>query len=235
MSSEDRYLLLERRLRHTQASVACLVAVIAVGLVVNRSSAAPPSDNRVIHARAVIIEDEQGRPRILLGAPTPTVAGRLRNEAVNGMVLLGPNCADHIVVSYPGYEPQVMGKVVKRGVVMPSAGFMINDAEGNERAGLGSSDDGTRVALGMDYSDRDAVGLLVSPNFSGFAAFARNGGRNDQAVLAVTKDGTSMFKLADPNGDEGVIVEDRKESGLKVQMLNPSTRKLQDVVLPVAH
>jgi len=76
-------------------------------------------------------------------------------------------------MSYPGYEPQVLGKIAHRSVPLSSAGLMLNDAEGNERAGMGASDDGTRVSLGLDYADRDALGMLVSPTFSGLAIFAR--------------------------------------------------------------
>jgi len=234
-ASEDRFTLLERRLRRMQVAFVTLLALVTVAAFANHSVAASRTDNTVLHVRGIVIEDERGQARLLLGAPTPAVPNRTRPEPVNGLVLLGPNGADRVVVSYPGLEPQVMGKVARRSIPVASAGFIINDAEGNERAGLGASDDGTRVALGMDYADRDAVGLLVSPNFSGFIAFARNGERNDQATLAVLKDGTSTLKLADNNGDEGVIVEDRKGMPLKVQVQNPVTHKLEDVTSQIAH
>jgi hypothetical protein len=47
---------------------------------------------------------------MLLGAPNPPVPNHTRQETVNGMVLLGPNGANRIVISYPDLEPQVMGK-----------------------------------------------------------------------------------------------------------------------------
>jgi len=228
-------MLLERRLRGIQAAFVSLLVLVTVAVSVRYSAAASHAENTVLRVHGIVIEDEQGHPRVLLGAPTPSVSNRNRREPVNGIVLLGPNGADRIVISYPGLEPQIIGKVEKRSISVASAGFIINDAEGNERVGLGASDDGMRVALGMDYSDRDAVGLLVSPNFSGFIAFARNGERNDQAALAVLKDGTSTLKLADVNGDEGVIVEDRTGAPLKVQLQNPATHKLQDVASQIAH
>ena len=183
----------------------------------------------VLRVRGLVIEDDQGHPRVLLGAPTPAVAGRKRPEGVNGIIILGPNGADRMVISYPGLEPQVLGKVEKRSVGGSSAGLVINDSAGNERAGFGVSDDGSRVSLGLDYSDRDAMGLLVSPNFSGLAAFARNGDRNDQVTMGVSKDGTSIFKLADSNGDENVMFEVHKGAPPRFQLLNPTTNKLQDV------
>ena len=231
-TADDRFVLVEKRLKRTQIAFVSLLVLVIVVTWVNHSAAASQS---VLRVRGIVIEDEQGRPRLLLGAPTPAVPNRTRPEPVNGLILLGPNGADRVVISYPGLEPQVVGKVEKRSIPVTSAGFIINDAEGNERAGLGASDDGTRVALGMDYADRDAVGLLVSPNFSGFVAFARKGERNDQATFGVLKDGTSTLKLADSDGDEGVIVEDPKGMPLKVQVENPVTHKLQDVASQIVH
>jgi hypothetical protein len=134
-----------------------------------------------------------------------------------------------VVIAYPGLEPQVMGKVEKRSVPLPSAGLLVNDADGNERAGLGVSDDGKRISLGLDYADRDAMGLLVSPEFTGLALFTRDGEHNDQATLAVEKDGTSSFKLSDAYGDERLIVEAKKKSAPRVLLLNPATNKLVDI------
>ncbi len=106
---------------------------------------------------------------------------------------------------------------------------VINDSDGNERAGFGVSDDGNRVSLGLDYSDRDAMGLLVSPNFTGLAAFARNGERNDQITLGVMKSGTAQLKLADVNGDEHFMMEAQKGRTPRFQLQNSTTHKLQDV------
>lgn len=224
--------VLERKLRYTQAALVFLAVLVIAGLGRDwqvSALAASPRPAGVLHVRGIVIEDDAGRPRMLLGAPTPQVAGRKRPEQLNGIVLLGENGADRIVISYPGYEPQQQGKVVQRSVKAPSAGFMINDAQGNERAGLGVSDDGQRIALGLDYNDRDAIGLLVSPNFSGLAVFARDGEPNDQVIASVGKDGTATFKLADSNGDENIMMEARRDSGLKVQVIDPKTHKLQDV------
>lgn len=183
----------------------------------------------VLRLKGLIIEDAQGRPRILLGAPTPTIAGRVRNEPVDGFVLLGPNAKDRIVISYPGYEPQVQGKIGRRTVALPSAGLVLNDSAGNERAGFGVSDDGSRVTLGLDYADRDALGLIVSPGFSGFVAFARAGERNDQAVFGVEKDGNGTLKLANSSGDEAFLAEAPVKGAGKLMLMNHTTHRLQDV------
>lgn len=224
--------ILKRRVRQLQLMCsACLLLLLVVGVCGFATVHANGADKHdsVLRVKGLVIEDDQGRPRILLGAPTPDVPGRKRTEPVDGFVLLGPNGADRFVVSYPGYEPQVMGKVGKRMYDAPSAGLMINDVDGNERIGLGTSDDGTRSVLGMDYSDRDAVGLLVSPSYSGLAMFARSGPRNDQITMGITKDGTATAKLADSDGEEGIIADVKKGAPFKLQVRNPKTSELEDV------
>lgn len=206
-----------------------LVVVVAAGEFARVREVRAGTHESVLRVKGIVIEDDQGRPRMLLGAPTPTVAGRRRTEALDGLVLLDSNGTDRFVVSYPGYEPQVMGKVGKRLYDAPSAGFMINDADGDERIGLGTNDDGTRSVLGMDYADRDAVGLIVSPNYSGMAMFARGGAHNDQITMGITKDGTASAKLANSDGDEGIIADVKRGSPFKLQVRNPKTSKLEDV------
>jgi hypothetical protein len=224
-SAEDVEFL-KRRVRQLQVLCsACIILLAIVGL----SSFAAAKKEGVLRARGLIIEDGQGRARILLGAPTPAVAERKRTDPVDGLVLLGPNGTDRFVASYPGYEPQVQGKVRQRQDNAPSAGLMINDADGNERIGLGTSDDGTRSALGMDYTDRDALGLLVSPNFSGLAMFARSGPKSDQVTISIAKDGTASAKLADSTGDEGIIANVKQGATLRLQARNPKTSKLEEI------
>src|SRR5262249_27131132 len=103
--------------------------------------------------------------------------------------------------------------------------------DGNERGGFGVGDDGS-VSLGLDYADRDAVGLLVSPKtgFAGLAAFAAAGEREDQIVIGVTRKGSAMLKLADNHGDEKLSVDAGHANAASVQMSNPKTGKLEEMV-----
>lgn len=232
---EDRLRTIETKLWRTQFAFITLLVLVVGAAIINRSASAKSSVDDVLHLRGLVIEDQAGHPRLVLGAPTPSLATRKRREGVNGIVLLGPDGADRIVISYPGLEPQIMGRVQTRSIAVPSAGFLINDAEGNERAGMGVSDDGNRISLGMDYADRDAIGLVVSPNFTGLATFARSGERNDQITMGVQKDGTATFKLADSNGDEGVIAEVSKPTSLKIRTRNPRTHELEDISGQLSH
>src|SRR2546425_1836924 len=76
----ERILTLERRLRRTQFILAsALVAFVALAARHSLSLAAS-ADDKILHLRGLVIEDAEGHPRLLLGVPTPEVAGRKRKE-----------------------------------------------------------------------------------------------------------------------------------------------------------
>lgn len=105
---------------------------------------------QVLRVRGLIIEDAQGRPRILLGAPAPKVTGRKRKDEVTGIILLGENGADRVTIGAPTTAPQGGGKVHER--ISPGAGIVVDDLEGNERGGIGGLDNGRGSAC-LDYPD----------------------------------------------------------------------------------
>src|SRR5260221_13393583 len=98
---------LERRLRYTQVGLAGTILIliaVAAGWLSLPSTAI--RDANVLHTRGLVIEDAGGHPRLLLGAPVHNIPGRRRLEDVNGIVLLGENGADRVLITYPGIEPQ---------------------------------------------------------------------------------------------------------------------------------
>lgn len=226
---ELRLASLEHQQRTYQLMVSVLIIMLAAALAFHSpTTVTAKSPGDVLRAKGLIIEDESGHARIVMGSPTPFIPGRRRAEPVDGILLLGANGTDRMIIAYNGPPPQVGGKVIRRSSPA-SIGFLMNDQDGDERAGMGVSDDGNRTSLAMDYSDRDALGMLVSPTFSGFVGFARTGEHNDQFALAVTKNGDANFKLAGNDGEEKVIAEARTGAGLKLQVHNPKTKKLEDV------
>jgi hypothetical protein len=105
------------RLRPTETAllvISLLLVVVCVSVFIPARSV--PSTSDVLRVRGIVIEDEQGRARLALGAPITNVAGRTRGEPVTGLLLLGPNGADRVLISCPGLEPQVNGKVEQRSV-----------------------------------------------------------------------------------------------------------------------
>ncbi len=226
---DERINRLERRVRVFQAGCAlAMVALAAACLVFKARPVQADEAAQVLRVRGLIIEDEQGRPRILLGAPVPKVSGRKRQDDATGLIILGEHGADRVAVAYPTPEPQIRGRISKR--IGPDAGIVFDDPEGNERGGFGAFDDGS-VVLGLDYPDREGVSLVVAPRlgFSGIIINAEHGSPSERAELGVLQDGTSLLKLADTNGTERVMLIVQDESPAKLLGLTPKDETEADV------
>lgn len=79
---------LERVVRTAKGlSFLSLMVVVAL-FVVEKYVLASSSNDRVLHVRGIVIEDLNGIPRLLLGAPILN-QGRKRQDAVTGIILLG--------------------------------------------------------------------------------------------------------------------------------------------------
>ena len=100
---DERLGMLERRLGRAQGALA-LTLIFLTGFAVAgfapATHAAPARQSSVLYLRDIVIEDDHGRPRILLGAPTPNFAGRKRRREVDGIIPLGPNGADRVMISH---------------------------------------------------------------------------------------------------------------------------------------
>jgi len=229
----DRMAQVERRVRFLQAgnvvAVAALVGLACLGL---RANTRRPPEDSILRARGLVIEDVQGRPRILLGAPVSKVAGRTRTDEVTGLVVVGEHGADRVQVGNVG-GPQVGGVVSPR--ISPSAGIMVNDPTGNERGGFGAFDDG-RVVLGLDYPDREAISLGVLPQ-EGITGIWLNGPAPqgwERVGVAVTKEGQALLKLADLTGTERVILMVDGNTAAKLLLVDPKDKSMRDAMEKIA-
>lgn len=169
---------LTRTIRWLQAYTALLTIAVAVLFV--RSGAATDG---VLRARGLIIEDEVGRERILIGAPVPEAANRVRTDEArvrevwapgfpdpdaymgyyqdyshdtNGMLILSEDGFDRLVVGDPTPDPNIGRRIA------PATGMVINDDQGFERTGYGALavNGGYNVGLGLD-TDRMVEGLSL--------------------------------------------------------------------------
>src|ERR1041385_352363 len=95
LSALERLTRLERRTVRSQA-LRLIVAVLALAACagLRAGGSAAPAVPRV---KLLIVEDAQGRPRVVLGAPLNKVPGRRRTDDAFGLLLLGENGADRIV------------------------------------------------------------------------------------------------------------------------------------------
>ena len=228
----ERVESLERRLTLWRliAGLGLLFIILAVFVTASVRSSRANEDERVLRVRGLVIEDSQGRPRILLGAPVPKVAGRKRQDETLGIILVGENGADRITIGVPTPPPQIGGKVVQR--ISPGAGLVVDDVDGNERGGIGVLDNG-RGAVCLDYPEpveREAVCLGILPEMlAGLLINAPGGDASERAMLGVLKDGTSYLKLADTGGNERSRLQVQGESPAQLLVLDPKLKTKVDV------
>lgn len=180
MDSELRKL--NRKLRQTNWLL--LVAFMTIGLLVWMNV----SEKNILRTRGIVIEDENGNERILIGAPIPFAQNRVRTDTniikatwgqwmgknylewykdyahhMNGILIMNEDGWDKIAIGDPAPDP-IFGKRIG-----PSTGMIINDDEGQERSGYGLVDVNgeLRMVLGLDNaSGTEGATLAVGPDGS---------------------------------------------------------------------
>lgn len=177
---EERITHLERqfRLLRTYAAVLSLAFVVGILIAAQRPAQVP----EVLRVRGVIVEDSEGRERILIGAPIPEVASRVRTDTARVRRLWGPRFPPEYMGYYQGYRHDMTGILVLDtlgfdrlavGQDVPdpnigrrvgrSTGLVVNDSLGFERTGYGllTVKGRDRVVLGLDGDDGEALALMV--------------------------------------------------------------------------
>lgn len=194
-----------RIVRREVARLRRMVAAMALALILLAAAAFRPFQDEIITARGIVITDSLGRDRILIGAPIPSVEGRVRTDPARvrehwagrypdpdqymgyyanyGMLVLDENGFDRLVVGNPVPDPNIGRRIA------PSTGLVMNDKEGFERTGYGVLDLGERyrVVLGLDGEQGEGVVLYLD-----------DAGRRGMAVI----DGEHSARLGANVGDE---------------------------------
>jgi hypothetical protein len=166
-STETRAERLDRLERFVRtAKTLALLALVALAslLVVEKYVLASNPDDKILRVRGIVIEDTNGVPRLLLGAPASN-QGRKRHDAVTGIVMLDEHGADRLTIGSADYD-QVNGKLQHR--LARGIGVLLNDSDGNERGGFGFLDNG-RVTLGLDRANGEEGAFLTVRDEDGFA------------------------------------------------------------------
>ena len=171
----------------------------------------------ILRARGLIIEDDAGRERILIGAPIPEAANRVRTDMARVREIWGPRYPDEeqfmgwyrdynhstngiLILSEDGFDRIALGdqnpdpNIGRR--IGPSTGMVFNDAEGFERTGYGiiGGDDRWHVGLGFD-SDR-GEGLTLALDNDGMVVMVGDGG--DRILLGRASAGHRWTGSAQP-------------------------------------
>ena len=220
---------LERRVRFLEAGLSIAIAILLI-LGLGGMRGERKQRGGVLRVRGLVVEDAQGRPRILLGAPAPNTGRKRQDEAI-GMLILGENGADHLTVAAPAPPPQIQGKVGRRDAKL--AGIVIHDLDGNERGGFGYLDN-DRVVLGLDYGGRtrEAVVLYVLENGSaGISRTPRDGLRGPRGWFSIDNNTSSVrLRLADSTNAERLTISLRGDSVPRIEVKDPATKQVRDLV-----
>lgn len=169
-----------RRLR--LVAIASMLGVILLGLALIAERFA---NQHLLRTRAIVIEDEDGRDRILIGAPVPASGHRVRTDteramaawsqrfggesfresyakldhSASGILFLDESGFDRLIVGEHAPDPNTGQRLVD------PTGMTWNDDQGFELGGIGCSktEDGRfRVVMGMDDpSVGEALHLFV--------------------------------------------------------------------------
>lgn len=139
----------------------------------------------ILRARGIIIEDETGRDRILIGAPVPASGSRVRTDtalvrrhwsgaypepdsfmkwyrdyrhSTVGMVVMNESGFDRVLVGDQLADPNTGRRM------FDASGILWNDREGWERGGAGVNtlkDGRARSIIGVDGAEGEAVHLMA--------------------------------------------------------------------------
>ena len=95
--SEVRFTRLHQQLRlfQTISLLAAVAAAVALYLAIRHERQTDKSTD-VLRTRGLVVEDEKGRDRILIGAPVPQIAGGRRQDSATGLLILDENGAERM-------------------------------------------------------------------------------------------------------------------------------------------
>jgi hypothetical protein len=211
---ELRVVKLEKRLRFVQGVLAAVTAAIVIGVMFFsvHSHSSRAESNGILRSKGLIVEDANGRERILIGAPVPVVSGRKRQDSTVGLLVLGESGADRIAIGAPFPDPQSQGKTFDR--IGRGAGLVFDDANGDERGGFGVMDNDGRATFGLDYphGTGEAITLGVLP---GETAFSIHDSKTMiRASLVERNDAAPLLFGLDPKGAQ--------TGDISIMRLNPN-------------
>lgn len=190
----------------------CLALTLALAyFLINTEGNQVPPD--VIRTKGIVIEDTEGKPRILIGAPVPVVPERMRTDtarvrkfwgsrfaqkedwfmdlyqtyqhSANGIILLDENGHDRVAIGSPVPDPW-FGKRIGA-----STGITLLDEEGLERSGYGllKVDGVYRANLGFDYPGKEGMTFTLDDNGE-TGIFIRDA---EKSIFIGKADSTNMF------------------------------------------
>jgi hypothetical protein len=205
-SMEQRVRKMEQRL----LALTLLCAGLTTALIWAASRNTPQNvlaaeSPQVLHLRGLVIEDGQGRARILLGSPFPVVPNRQRHDATTtAMVFLDEQGYDRFSIGEK-ITPQIDGVIPPNyEKLSTSFGLTLYDQLGNDRGGMGFLSNGSNVSravFGLDRPKGDAIGAIVddATGYAGLVAMypPRQVGVEATGILLGTQGNKAYLSMQD--------------------------------------
>lgn len=201
-----------------------------------------PAGNKILRAKGIVIVDDNGRERILIGAPLPQAGNRVRTDTARVRALWSNRFGNAnqymkwyqdyshtangiLILDEQGYDKVCLGDGVPDANIGPrigrQTGLIFCDNEGFERGGIGVINVGekqNRVVMALDGENgTDATGISVMEDGeTGFFA----GGKGYRMFL-----GASPAESYSPEPLFGMVINHKKKSLYKLNLMADSVLK----------
>lgn len=192
------------------------------------------STNNILRVRGLVIEDAEGKSRILIGAPFPKVQERYRQDSTTtAIVFLDPQGHDRLTLGEEP-EPQVGGKVIATAHrIAPGFGVVIHDGEGNERGAYGWLANG-RALITLDRPGLDAWAAVVDDK-TGFAGirieYPPGVAADSNGIELGTNGGKASLRLLDTRQKERAVLQYAEGGATTFQTFDAHGKVIRDVTL----
>lgn len=209
-----------------QLILLCAVAVSAV--VISRVEA--QNSEQILRARGLVIEDAQGRARVILGAPFPAVRERKRQDSTTqAMIFLDENGNDRLTLG-EGPDPQVDGKALHR--IARHYGVLIHDNKGDERGAYGYLANG-RVVVTLDRPGAEAWAAIVNDK-TGLAQmsllYPPDAGSGGNAFEMGTQGSNAFLRLKDTKDTNRSVLQIGADGVPALQIFDSAGRPVRNLL-----
>lgn len=211
-----------KKLQKIQNLQSIFILILLIGILVILYQQKNTTPEEITRTKGLVIEDEQGNPRIMMGFPIASSDDRLRTDTLNGILLLDENGADRVHLGKHG-KLFLGGKYYAR-TNNDGWSLFFNDSKGEERSGYGFSDSDNSVGLGMDYGGEhggEAIFLYAAPQIAFMtinADLQDNKGIRDRIVLwHETDKDLSIVKVSDSKKDGNIVLKTEKGLTTKIE------------------
>lgn len=194
--------------KYTHLKIVSLSTVLLLFVIVLGAGFTNYNGSEIIRTKGIIVEDEEGKDRILIGAPIPYSEDRVRTDTSlvrkywADLVGADPNqymkwYADYyhgtegmVIMNEDGFDRVLVGdKLADSNVgrrLFEAAGITWNDKMGFERGGAGvnTTEDGTtRAVMGLDNPNGEAIHLVALEDGTNALIM---GGENGRLMLLIS-------------------------------------------------